>query len=228
MLFDDRMTLYHGSAELIKKPEPGRGNPYNDFGPGFYCTCSKDLAKEWACRDGRNGYALGYRLNAEGLRVLRLGETPLGVLQWLAVLLRYRAFSAKNEACYLAAEALKERFAPELDGVDLIVGPRADDSAFSFAQTFLDGELSLERLLAALRLDAEGEQVVVVSKTAFARLTHLDAEEAQGAQYDPVRRARDFLLRARYAETVEQDAANGLGLLELTEGGIDANDPRLQ
>ena len=228
MLFDDRMTLYHGSAELIKKPEPGREDPYKDFGPGFYCTESRELAKEWACRDGRNGYALGYRLNAEGLRVLRLGETPLGVLNWLALLLRHRAFSAKDEACYNAAEAVKDRVAPELKGVDLIVGPRADDPAFSFAQAFLDGELSLEKLTAALRLDEGGEQIVLVSKAAFARLAFLDSEEAKGEQYDPIRRARDFLLRARYAETVEKDAASGLGLLALVEGGVKADDPRLQ
>ena len=30
-----KITLYHGSAEIIEKPEFGKGKPYNDYGLGF-------------------------------------------------------------------------------------------------------------------------------------------------------------------------------------------------
>ena len=41
-------TLYHGSKDIIEHPRYGAGKPYNDYGRGFYCTESLDLAKEWA------------------------------------------------------------------------------------------------------------------------------------------------------------------------------------
>ena len=39
--------LYHGSQRIIKTPVFGEGNPRNDYGLGFYCTESPELAKEW-------------------------------------------------------------------------------------------------------------------------------------------------------------------------------------
>ena len=43
------IDLWHGSSRVIKHPEYGLGKPNNDYGRGFYCTRSVELAKEWAC-----------------------------------------------------------------------------------------------------------------------------------------------------------------------------------
>ena len=50
-----RKILYHGSLEIISTPMYGQGKVYNDYGQGFYCTESLELAKEWSCaeREGR-------------------------------------------------------------------------------------------------------------------------------------------------------------------------------
>lgn len=42
------MTLFHGSEFRIEKPYAGGGKKTNDYGVGFYCTESEDLACEWA------------------------------------------------------------------------------------------------------------------------------------------------------------------------------------
>ena len=39
--------LYHGSCDIIEKPVFGKGKRYNDYGLGFYCTDSLEMAKEW-------------------------------------------------------------------------------------------------------------------------------------------------------------------------------------
>ncbi len=39
--------IYHGSKDIIEKPVFGYGKTYNDYGLGFYCTDSLDMAKEW-------------------------------------------------------------------------------------------------------------------------------------------------------------------------------------
>ena len=43
------IELWHGSSHVIKHPEYGLVKPNNDYGRGFYCTRSVELAKEWAC-----------------------------------------------------------------------------------------------------------------------------------------------------------------------------------
>ena len=41
------ICVYHGSSQIIQQPVIGKGNPNNDYGLGFYCTESVELAKEW-------------------------------------------------------------------------------------------------------------------------------------------------------------------------------------
>ena len=53
------LKLYHGSDHFISTPEHGVGKSWNDYGKGFYCTESVELAKEWACsEEGKNGYII--------------------------------------------------------------------------------------------------------------------------------------------------------------------------
>ena len=51
------MRIYHGSQLKIEVPQFGVGKTGNDFGLGFYCTESEDLAKEWSVRPGHDGFA---------------------------------------------------------------------------------------------------------------------------------------------------------------------------
>ena len=67
------MIVYHGSPYLVSVPMFGEGNPHNDYGLGFYCTEDLELAKEWACPDGRDGFANQYRLDAEFLSISLIG-----------------------------------------------------------------------------------------------------------------------------------------------------------
>ena len=59
--------LFHGSQSIIKAPVWGQGKRYNDYGLGFYCTDSLEMAKEWGVGKGRNGFANCYEINCEGL-----------------------------------------------------------------------------------------------------------------------------------------------------------------
>ena len=52
----DLIEIYHGSVKIVEKPVFGAGKAYNDYGRGFYCTEHVELAKEWACSSGVDGY----------------------------------------------------------------------------------------------------------------------------------------------------------------------------
>ena len=43
-------TIYHGSDHVIQHPVFHGGKRNNDYGYGFYCTESKEMAMEWAVR----------------------------------------------------------------------------------------------------------------------------------------------------------------------------------
>lgn len=69
-----KLTIYHGSSEIIELPVFGRRKIYNDYGQGFYCTEHIELAKEWACSEGVNGYANHYEIETDDLRILNLSS----------------------------------------------------------------------------------------------------------------------------------------------------------
>lgn len=45
-----KMTVYHGSYTVVRKPEVIIGRNTKDFGPGFYCTIIREQAERWAKR----------------------------------------------------------------------------------------------------------------------------------------------------------------------------------
>ena len=51
-----KRKIYHGSSEIIEKPEFGYGKPYNDYGLGFYCTEQIDMAREWGVSKEEDGF----------------------------------------------------------------------------------------------------------------------------------------------------------------------------
>ena len=74
-------TLYHGSDKIVEKPIFGAGKEYNDYGRGFYCTDTLDMAKEWGVGRDRNGYANHYELECDGLTILDLNSDGYCILE---------------------------------------------------------------------------------------------------------------------------------------------------
>jgi len=106
-----KLTLYHGSERLII-PEFGKGKPGNDYGLGFYCTENPELAKEWACAHGKDGYANAYELETEGLTVLDLNSDKYDILNWLAILLDNRKFPLSGSVAPVARDYILSNFLP--------------------------------------------------------------------------------------------------------------------
>ena len=79
---NQKITLYHGSEQLVETPTFGLGKKNNDFGLGFYCTESEELAKEWAVSSLRNGFANRYSLDTEYLKILNLNSPDYTILNF--------------------------------------------------------------------------------------------------------------------------------------------------
>ena len=167
---NQKITLYHGSEQLVASPTFGLGKQNNDFGLGFYCTESEELAKEWAVSSLRSGFANRYSLDTEYLKILNLNSPDYTILNWIAVLVEHRLFSIKNPAAQRAKRYLIDNFSVNVNAYDLIIGYRADDSYFDFAASFLNNGISVQQLAKAMRLGKLGEQIVIKSKYAFSLL----------------------------------------------------------
>ena len=170
------MLVYHGSDHIIEKPVYNGSKRTNDYGYGFYTTESIELAKEWACSDQRNGFANIYDFNPEGLSVLHLNSPEYSILNWLAILTKYRSYWQNGSIAEEAKNYLQKHFFVDPAPYDVIIGYRADDSYFTFAQDFVAGAISLKKLSEAMRLGKLGEQIVLKSEKEFEHIRFVGAD----------------------------------------------------
>lgn len=223
---EKQLTLYHGSEQLVDSPTFGLGKKNNDFGLGFYCTTNESLAKEWAVSSLRNGFANRYTLDTEYLNVLNLNGSDYTILNWIAVLVEHRLFSIKTPVAQRAKKYLIDHFSINVNAYDLIVGYRADDSYFDYAESFLNNGISVEQLAKAMRLGKLGEQIVIKSPFAFSRLHYEGFTVAEKEKYYVLRKSRNDEANRLYQEMLEEES-DGLYIQDIIRGGIQNDDPRI-
>ena len=220
------ITIYHGSENIIAKPEFGKGRVNNDFGLGFYCTESEALAKEWAVSSLRNGFANRYILDTEYLKVLNLNSSQYTILNWIAVLVEHRLFTIKTPEARSARQYLIDNFSINVNAFDLITGYRADDSYFDYAESFINNGISVEQLARAMRLGKLGEQIVIKSKYAFSKLQFEGYNVADKAQFYALRKERNEEANKLYFAMLEEDN-DGLYIQDIMRSGIKNDDTRI-
>ena len=225
----NELTIYHGSNKIIERPLFGAGNPSNDYGLGFYCTETLDLAKEWACSAETDGYANKYSLNTDGLKILSLTSGEYNILNWLAILLENRKFRLSSDIALEAKEYIFENFLIDYKNYDIIKGYRADDSYFSFANAFLNSTISISQLEKAMVLGKLGEQIVAVSEKAFDALSFEEAIPAENEIYFPKKLARDNLAREEFRKEKKKGSVlTEKYILDIIREGWKNDDDRLQ
>lgn len=221
--------IWHGSDKIIEKPTYGVGKTNNDYGLGFYCTKSEELAKEWSCQiPGRDGYANCYELNLENLKTLYLNDTQFTILDWLAILAYNRDFRVSTAIAKKGKEYLLENFLIDTSKYDVIVGYRADDSYFSFARAFVNNEISLKQLLYAMKLGKLGEQIMIKSEKAFSQIQFKKYEIAISEEYYIKRKKRNDEAVRNFIENQEVDDIYGIYMRDIIRERIDKNDALLR
>ena len=220
------MIIYHGSKDIIEKPEFGKGNKKNDYGLGFYCTENVELAKEWACSNNEtNGYANQYEIDLSAYKVLDLREEKYSILNWMALLLKFRTFDVNTPISAQADEYILENFYVNVEEYDVIIGYRADDSYFSFAKDFINNTISVEQLAEAMRLGELGIQIVLKSKRAFDTVKYISYELAECKEYYVKRVSRDKKARETYLSGHRQNlVSDGLFVMDIIRKGLKNGD----
>lgn len=224
------LIIYHGSQQIVEVPKFGIGKKYNDYGQGFYCTESIELAKEWACPIKNNGYANKYTLHLDGMNVMHLTKGEFNILNWLAILLEHRKFDITSPVGSNARNFILSRFLPDTTNVDVMIGYRADDSYFSFAEDFVNNTISLRDLNLAMRLGTLGEQIVLLSQRSFGQIEFVEHEAADYHEYYYKRAKRDQNARTTYAGRKKnlQQLMDDVFILDIMREDMKHDDPRLQ
>lgn len=117
----EKLLLYHGTPDKVVHPRYGSGDEKHDYGKGFYLTDNSDLAKEWAvCRPNEtNGWLHKYELDIAELKILDF--EPLGVLSWLAELMKHRD-AASSKRYRMLAEKFIAKYGIDTRDYDVIKG----------------------------------------------------------------------------------------------------------
>ena len=220
------ITLFHGSEKVIEAPSFGEGKRNNDFGLGFYCTETENLAKEWAVSSLRDGFCNRYTLDTEYMKILNLNSPDYTILNWIAVLVEHRLFSIRTPIARRAKKYLIDNFGINVNAFDIVTGYRADDSYFDYAESFLNNAISVEQLAATMKLGKLGEQIVLKSQFAFSRIRFEGFDVAEKEEFYVLRKARDDEANRLYLELLEEES-DGLYIQDIIRGGITNDDSRI-
>ncbi len=222
------MVIYHGSEKTIEKPLYGFGNPHNDYGLGFYCSQSLELAKEWACQKNNDGFANGYELDADKLSILDLSQEKFSILHWISILMQNRVFSPKSPLGKQNLDFLIANYKIPYQDYDVICGYRANDSYFSFASDFLENIIPIQSLATSMKLGSLGIQVVLKSEKAFSNIRFVKAENVKCQEYYKKYKVRDTAAREAYIENIRnQSPADSIYLIDIVRKPELLNEIRL-
>lgn len=196
------ITIYHGTKDPNLKVDYNYNNKNNDYGKGFYTTSYADLGREWAYASytrGDKGYLYEYSLDLSDLEVLNLTEKDS--VHWVAELITNRTLNTENkEALRDTIELFKKKYKLDTSHTDVIIGYRADDSYFTYAEDFINGAIYKDTLEAALRNGNLGIQVFIKSEKAFKALKQVGTPVEVPSKYKEYYEKRDKGARNKYRE----------------------------
>ena len=226
----NKIEILHGTDHIIEVPDINKGNEKNDYGKGFYCTRIPEMAKEWACKQNTDGFSNRYELDLTDLRILDLTDGKHNVLNWIAILLQHRTLSLDSEIAIDAKDYIIEHFSIDTSQYDVIIGYRADDSYFRYAESFVENGLSLRSLNKALHLGKLGEQTVLMSQKAYDQIKFINAEPVDKTIYYPKFIDRDTKAREAYKNDIRKSKSyrDDIFVMDILREEIKNDDPRIQ
>ncbi len=159
------MIIYHGSTELVDKPEIRISETFLDFGTGFYTTTSYEQAERWAHIKMRRlnkttGFVSVYEFDFEAaMRETAIERFDNADMVWLQFVVANR----KGEG--------------DLNGIDMHIGPVADDNVYRSIRLFETGVLDAEETVKRLKTELLHDQWTFHTDKMLSYLTFIESKE---------------------------------------------------
>ena len=155
------MTVYHGSVDIVKKPDINHSYRPLDFGKGFYVTTVEEQAKKWARRKAN------------------IMSTEKSIINVYSISEQWDKFNVKtfdddlNEwiefvcACRDGSLDYKK--------YDIIFGKVADDKVFRVVDMFHQGIWDKERALKEIKVYDTYDQIAFINQEVIDSLLIFDS-----------------------------------------------------
>ena len=158
------LKLYHTSNIELKNPDVNYGRRNADFGGGFYLSDSREFAQKWS--GDRKSIVNEYTLDLTGLRVKHFSLDE----EWFEYILNNRA-----------------GYPDTLSGIDVVIGPVANDTLYDTYGIITSGLVSKEDSLKLLFVGKRYVQFNIKSEKAANNLKwenaiHLSETDIQAAK----------------------------------------------
>ena len=158
------MIVYHGSIEIVKKPDILHSFRPLDFGKGFYVTANYEQAKRWAKRkaDLFNkdvSYVNKYEMT-DDVKGVKIKTFPDDLHEWIDFVCGCR----EGETEYL--------------DFDIIIGKVANDKVFRVVDLYHTGVWDKERAISEIKAYPEYDQIAFIKQNVIDKcLAFMSVEE---------------------------------------------------
>ena len=157
------MIVYHGSTEIVKKPDVEHSYRPLDFGRGFYVTTVKEQAERWAKRKadilGTDKAVLNLYQMSENTSGLLMKTFDKDLMEWIDFVCSCR----DGGTGYLK--------------YDLISGMVANDKVFRVVDMYHMGIWDKERALKEIRVYPSYDQTAFITQRAIDALLVFENSE---------------------------------------------------
>ncbi len=158
------MNLYHGSLEIVMKPEIRVPNRTLDYGECFYATTSSEQAEAWTRRKIKEtqshlGYINTYEFFPDTAAMLNCLSFPTPTEEWLDFVMRNRT----------------EKYFRHTH--DIVYGSVANDRVYAAFALYEGGLLNKQELIAELKTYKLVVQYLFHTEAALKILTFVEAKE---------------------------------------------------
>lgn len=158
------MTLYHGSLEIVEKPQILQANRPLDFGTGFYTTTSLQQARRWVKLRMEQGQA--------SVGFINIYEyTPKRDL-------RTRLFRSANEAWvdFVHANRTIQDYNHDYD---IVTGPVANDNVYLSFNLYESGIITKRELIRRLKTYKLVDQLLFHTERSLDTLEYVGNKEVR-------------------------------------------------
>lgn len=153
------MIVYHGSSEVVRKPDTLHSYCALDFGKGFYVTTVREQAERWARRKadlfGGTPVVSRYRMR-DDLSQFRVRRFPDDLMEWIEFVCDCRDGK------------------PTYQQYDIIIGKVANDKVFRVVDMYHSGIWDKERALHEIRAYPNYDQIAFITQSAIDALLLYD------------------------------------------------------
>ena len=158
------MKIYHGSIEIVEKPEIRTSNRTLDYGQGFYTISSYEQAEAWvrrrmAGKRASHGYICAYELDGSIMQDMNtlLFDTPTE--EWVDFVMKNRT---------------QKGYVHEYD---IVYGPVANDRVYASFALYEGGLINKQTLISELKTYKLVDQYLFHTEKALQTLTFVEAKE---------------------------------------------------